>query len=154
MRIRTAVASDRALILGLAPRLVEFGQPAGRDAAQMIERDREVLAASLDDTAAGSEIFVAENDDGVALGFIHLTTANDYYANSETAHVADIIVTEAAARHGVGTALLDLAEDWARRRGFAMLTLNVFLDNHGARALYERCGFREEWIRCIKTLSR
>jgi len=35
MRIRAAVAADRTLILDLAPRLVEFGQVAGREAARI-----------------------------------------------------------------------------------------------------------------------
>ena len=117
----------------------------------MRARDRAALADTLDRPSSDAELFIAE-DDGEAVGFLHLTTADDYYSASETAHVADVVVAPAASGRGVGAALLGYAEEWARKRGFAMLTLNVFIANHGARNLYARLGFQEEWIRCIKRL--
>ena len=150
MKLRPAVAEDREFILGLAERLIEFGDVPGRDRAAMIARDRSVLAAALTDSA--STIFVAVNDDGHPLGFIHLTTADDYYDARETAHVADLVVAREAAGLGVGSALMERAEQWAREQGFAMLTLNVFTANRRARDLYTRLGFAEEWIRCLKRL--
>jgi ribosomal protein S18 acetylase RimI-like enzyme len=152
VRIRPAVRSDREFILNLAPRLTEFGDVPGRDAASMAQRDRDVLAQTLEDRPPATEIFVAEDDDGTRVGFIHLTTADDYYSASTTAHVADIVVVSEAGGAGVGTALLAHAEAWARERGFALLTLNVFAANERARRLYTRVGFHEEWIRCIKRL--
>ena len=150
MKIRPAVAEDREFILGLAERLIEFGDVPGRDRAAMIARDRSVLAAAL--TGDTSTIFVAVDDDGRSLGFVHLTTAADYYDAQETAHVADLVVAREAARLGVGSALMRRAEQWAREHGFAMLTLNVFTANHPARALYAKLGFAEEWMRCLKRL--
>ena len=152
MRIRSAVAGDKDFILGLADRLVAFGPVPGRDRSQMIERDRAVLAAALErpDTA----LFVAEDDGGRRAGFIHLTTTHDYYTDSHAAHIADVVVSADAGGRGIGSALMKHAEDWARQRGFEMLTLNVFSANRGARDLYARLGFDEEWIRCIKRLPR
>lgn len=152
MRIRPARADDREFILGLVPRLVEFGDVPGRDTSQMLERDRAVLAAAVEQPPADTEVFVAEADDGTSAGFIHLTTSSDYYTGGMMAHVADIVVTSAAEGHGVGRALLEHAEAWARQRGFTMLTLNVFIANQRAREVYARAGYREEWIRCIKWL--
>ena len=149
MKIRPAVAGDRDFILSLAERLVEFGDVPGRDRDAMIDRDRSVLAAAL---TSGSTIFVAADDDGRPLGFVHLTTADDYYDARETAHVADLVVAHEGAGRGVGTALMEQAEQWARAQGFAMLTLNVFTANRRARDLYARLGFAEEWIRCLKRL--
>jgi GNAT superfamily N-acetyltransferase len=152
VRIRPALADDREFVLGLADRLTEFGGVPGRDRTQMIARDRAVLAHAMDTPSAGTAIFIAD-DEGQRLGFVHLTTADDYYSGSLTGHVADIVVTAAAAGRGVGSALLEHAEAWARERGFAILTLNVFSANRRARDLYARRGFREEWIRCIKRLQ-
>jgi GNAT superfamily N-acetyltransferase len=150
MRIRVAQLVDLDFILSLAPRLVEFGPVPGREPSQMIARDRAVLAAALEHPAPDTQLFVAEDDDGTALGFIHLTTAGDYYSDGDTAHIADVVVSAAAGDRGVGSALMAFAEDWARGRGFALLTLNVFSANRRARDLYARLGFDEEWIRCIK----
>jgi GNAT superfamily N-acetyltransferase len=151
VKIRAASAEDSEFILHLAERLIEFGDVPGRDRAQMIARDRSVLAAAL--TGGDSAVFVAVDDDGRSLGFIHLTTADDYYDARTTAHVADLVVAHEAAGRGVGAALMQRAEEWAREQGFAMLTLNVFTANRRAREFYARLGFAEEWIRCLKRLA-
>jgi GNAT superfamily N-acetyltransferase len=150
VKIRAAIPEDSVFILNLADRLIEFGDVPGRDRAAMIARDRSVLAQAL--AGGESAIFVAVDDNGRSLGFIHLTTADDYYDDRITAHVADLVVARDAGGRGVGTALLDRAEQWAREQGFAMLTLNVFTANRRARNLYARRGFAEEWIRCLKRL--
>ena len=116
----------------------------------MIARDRSVLEIAL--TSDASTIFVAVEDDGRSLGFIHLTTADDYYEARKTAHVADVVVAREAAGRGIGAALMERAQQWATAQGFSMLTLNVFTANHRARDLYARLGFTEEWIRCLKRL--
>ena len=130
MTIRPAVAADSEFILNHAERLIAFGDVPGRDRAAMIARDRSVLAAAL--SGGGSAIFVAVDDSG-PVGFIHLTTADDYYDARTTAHVADIVVADEAAGRGVGSAMMERAEQWAREQGFSMLTLNVFTANHRAR---------------------
>jgi GNAT superfamily N-acetyltransferase len=152
VRIRAAHAGDKDFILGLAPRLVEFGEVSDRERSQMIARDRTVLLEALEQPSGNGGVFVAEDGEGRTLGFIHLTTADDYYSETTTAHIADIAVTSSEGGRGVGTALMNFAEQWARQRGFAMLTLNVFGANRRARALYSTLGFTEEWIRCIKWL--
>ena len=47
------------------------------------------------------------------------------------------------ARRGVGRALLQACEAYARRRRREALTLEVRYDNASAIALYESCGFRQ-----------
>jgi GNAT superfamily N-acetyltransferase len=108
MTIRPAVAADSEFILKHAERLIAFGDVPGRDRAAMIARDRSVLAAAM--TGGGSAIFVAVEDGGRLVGFIHLTTAEDYYDARTTAHVADIVVAEEAVGRGVGSALMERAE--------------------------------------------
>lgn len=46
-------------------------------------------------------------------------------------------------RRGVGRALLQACEGYARRHRRAALTLEVRYDNKSAIALYESCGFRQ-----------
>ena len=151
MRIRPFRPDDRNFILSLVPRLTEFGDVPGRDRVAMNARDGEVLEHAMDWPTSDTELFVAD-DEGQPVGFIHLTTADDYYTNSTTAHIADIIVSPEGEGRGIGRALIEYGEQWARDRGFGMLTLNVFMANHKARQLYVRLGFQEEWIRCIKRL--
>jgi GNAT superfamily N-acetyltransferase len=51
-------------------------------------------------------------------------------------------VEPGARGRGVGTALVEAVTGWARGRGADRLHLWVTSTNHGAIALYRRCGFR------------
>jgi ribosomal-protein-alanine N-acetyltransferase len=64
-------------------------------------------------------------------------------------HVADLGLMVAAShrRRGVGRALLQAAEGWARAAGVRKLELHVFPYNAAALALYEACGFEREGYR-------
>jgi ribosomal protein S18 acetylase RimI-like enzyme len=50
-------------------------------------------------------------------------------------------------RQGIGRALLDEAEAWARRGGVKKIELHVFPYNEGALALYEQTGYEREGYR-------
>jgi ribosomal protein S18 acetylase RimI-like enzyme len=58
-------------------------------------------------------------------------------------NVHDLAVLPAHRGQGIGRALLRAAEEHARRRGCAKLTLEVREDNARARGLYHEHGFRD-----------
>ncbi len=150
--IRAARPEDRGWILTLAPRLHEFGPPPWRGREAM---DRAVTASidgALTAPAAEQTVLVAESGEGETLGFVHLHGANDFHTGERHGHVSDIVVAPAAEGRGVGAALMAAAEDWARGRGFRLLTLHVFDGNRRARSLYERLGYRMDIVKMIKTL--
>lgn len=57
-------------------------------------------------------------------------------------YIEALAVRAAARGQGIGSALLDDAEQWARRQQRSRLALHVLVSNTGARRLYERVGFR------------
>ncbi|HUB75725.1 MAG TPA: GNAT family N-acetyltransferase [Solirubrobacteraceae bacterium] len=69
--------------------------------------------------------------------------------NPASAHVADLGLMVAAGhrRRGIGTALLQAAESWARGSRISKLELHVFPHNAPAIALYERLGYAREGLR-------
>jgi RimJ/RimL family protein N-acetyltransferase len=89
-------------------------------------------------------VFVAETPDGI-VGRISL--ARDTHPASE--HVADLGLMVAAPhrRRGIGRALMDAAEAWAREVGVRKLELHVFPYNEAAIALYEGLGYEREGYR-------
>jgi RimJ/RimL family protein N-acetyltransferase len=89
-------------------------------------------------------VFVAETPDGI-VGRISL--ARDAHPASE--HVADLglMVAVPYRRQGVGRALMDAAEAWARQVGVRKLELHVFPHNEAAIALYEGLGYEREGYR-------
>jgi RimJ/RimL family protein N-acetyltransferase len=50
-------------------------------------------------------------------------------------------------RRGIGLALMEAAEDWARTVGVRKLELHVFPHNTPAIALYEKLGYQREGFR-------
>jgi GNAT superfamily N-acetyltransferase len=152
IRIRQARPDDHAFILALVPQLLAFGPPPWRDLAQMTDTDTVTITRALQGAADRAIVLVAEDSDGDRLGFMHLCGEPDYYTRAECGHIADIVVKPEARGGGVGEALVAAGERWARERGYSLLTLNVFLENGPARALYERTGFHAETVRYVKAL--
>ena len=149
--IRLATAADRSFLDALAQRLADFSLPAGRTREEIVEGDRRALHDALDDPHSGTELFIAELD-GRRAGCLLMWTLDDYFSKHSSAHVSVLAVAREAEGRGVGTALMLHAEAWARARGHARMTLNVFEGNNRARRLYERAGLTSEMRRYAKTL--
>jgi ribosomal protein S18 acetylase RimI-like enzyme len=79
-------------------------------------------------------VLVAEVD-GEIVGRITIgTSGND-------AEISGFVVIERGRRRGIGTVLMDAAEEEARRRGSTRLKLTVAKNNEGALALYAARGY-------------
>ena len=76
--------------------------------------------------------------DGKLAGYALLSLRKD----SQAVRVYSIAVDKRFARRGVGSALLQACEKYARGRQKSRLTLEVRYDNAPAIALYEKWGFR------------
>ncbi len=153
IHIRLADADDDEFILGLVPRFVEgFNLPAWRRRGECAEHVRVDLARHLSEQPPGSHVFVAENDDGERVGFIHLQTMKDFFSNAQICHISDLAVDRKHDGEGIGSALLAYAERWAREHKFRHLQLAVFEGNQRARKLYERSGFGVELLCMVKPL--
>jgi GNAT superfamily N-acetyltransferase len=151
--IRPATPSDRDFVLNLASRLVDgFDVPSHRTKPELIEGDRRALEAWFDDPSKIGEAMLIAEHDGVPAGCAYLVTLVDYFTQRPHAHLSVLAVAKAAEGQGVGSALLDACEAWARSRGSDRLTLSALVTNARARALYERKRFEGEYIRYVLTL--
>ncbi|MGH7528736.1 MAG: GNAT family N-acetyltransferase [Gemmatimonadales bacterium] len=152
IQVRPARDGDRPFILGLAPRLAEFDLPPWRSAGEIAQGEAQTLAAALSTLPADADLLVAESPEGERLGFIFLETDIDYFRGTPHAHVGILAVDQAAEGRGVAGALMQAGEEWARARGYQMITLNVFEANSRARAVYQRLGYLPETLRYVKPL--
>jgi RimJ/RimL family protein N-acetyltransferase len=142
--VRRAAPGDAAVLVELARAV--GGEPEGwlitdggwRTAA---EERRYLRAVRRHPHAA---VFVAEAAEGV-VGRLSIT--RDPHPASE--HVADLglMVAKEYRRLGIGRALIEAAETWARGVGVRKVELHVFPHNEAAIALYESLGYVREGLR-------
>jgi GNAT superfamily N-acetyltransferase len=151
--IRRATPADRAFVVNLASRLVDgFDAPSHRTKAELIEGDRRALEAWFDRPATDDEAMLIAELDGVPAGCAFLVTLVDYFNERPHAHLSVLAVVKAAEGKGIGSALLEACEQWARSRGSDRLTLSALVTNTRARALYERRGYSGEYVRYVLPL--
>jgi GNAT superfamily N-acetyltransferase len=133
--------------------LADFPVPPWRTARQVADADLRILLQALHHPDPESSILVAEDGPGSVAGFVFTTTRQDYFTGKPHAHIEVLAVLGPAQGRGIARALLEAAETWARDRGHSNVTLNVFANNHRARAVYERLGYRPETLHYLKPLG-
>lgn len=104
------------------------------------EADMRVWLARSD-----AAVFVCSRDSGGLCGFAEVGT-RPYVDGCETSPVAFLegwYVDPDCRGAGIGRALIDAVESWARRRGLRELGSDALLDNEAGRRAHERLGFIE-----------
>ena len=145
MRVREAIASDSARLAAFFPTLYAetsfmLFEP---DEFTVTEEQQARHIAEMSRSESGV-MFVCEMDsDLVGVVFGNRGVAR------RTRHSLYVVigVLQAWVGRGVGRALLDALEAWARSRGLHRLELTVDVDNQRAIALYEKCGFEREGVK-------
>ncbi|MDQ1646910.1 MAG: hypothetical protein QOJ50_3094, partial [Cryptosporangiaceae bacterium] len=89
------------------------------------------------------DVLVAEVE-GTVGGCVKVASPTRLASNAHVQQIQGLAVDPVFRRRGIGLALLDAAFDLGRSRGARRITLRVLATNTGARALYERAGFRVE----------
>lgn len=117
VRVRPFHPEDRALVLGLAPRLV-LGIAPWRDPEQMLAVMRRYLVDDLEAIGPQSAVLVAEDGQGTRLGFVTVGH-NVNFTGEVQAYIGELAVAKRAEGAGVGRALMDAAADWAHARVWA-----------------------------------
>jgi GNAT superfamily N-acetyltransferase len=150
--IRPAIPADRSAVLALADRLADFDLPPGRTAREIQVADHHLFDAQFASPSPDVLFLVAE-EDGALLGTIFVNTRTDYFTKATVAYVEVLAVAEAAVGKGVGRALMEATEAWARGKGLSRVDLAVFANNRRARAFYEHLGYHAETMRYVKPVS-
>lgn len=150
LTIRPAKPADREFILSLAPRFVEAGAPPWRSADDMITGTAQQLERAMNAAGDRSVVLVAEMAEGSLAGFSWVVLVDDFYTSRVIGKVSEIAV--ARSRLGVGRALMEASEVWARERGAHLMTLNVLENNESARAFYAEMGYAPEYSMFAKKL--
>ncbi|MFL5479950.1 MAG: GNAT family N-acetyltransferase [Gemmatimonadaceae bacterium] len=105
------------------------------------------LAKGMKDFRArlDAEVFLAERDDGSVAGFVEVGS-RPYADGCDTGPVGYVeawYVEPSVRRAGYGRALLNAAEEWARRQGYAEIASDALLDNEASHAAHRAVGYEE-----------
>jgi aminoglycoside 6'-N-acetyltransferase I len=89
---------------------------------------------------------VAYGEDNKPIGFIEVSLRSDYVngtSSSPVAFIEGLYVVEQARGRGVGRALVQSGERWAREHGCREMASDVLLDNESGHAAHRALGFEE-----------
>lgn len=150
IRVRPYVIADREFILGLAPRLA-IGIPPWRDPQKMIVTAQGWITESIEQDGTKSWVFVAEDELGERLGFATVSH-NTHFTGEGQAYIGELVMNEAAEGRGVGKALAQACEQWARDQGYRILSLATGAANERALGFYRHMGYQDEDVTLVKLL--
>ena len=145
MTVRHVTLDDAAALLELKRAL--DGETAfmmfepGERMATVVGQRAELEQLSARDNAA---TFVAEGH-GELAGYLE-AEGGTFRRNRHAAHII-VGVRQRYAGRGLGTALFEAAEAWARERGLRRLELTVMVHNAAGVGLYQKLGFVIEGTR-------
>jgi GNAT superfamily N-acetyltransferase len=129
--IRPAGEEDCAEIVRLSSQL---GYPATTVAMQ--KRLQRLLASSA------NAIFVAESANGGLAGWIHGVLSQVLEADYRV-EIAGLIVDERFQRMGVGRALVERVEDWAKSQGIELVVVRCRSTRIEAHQFYASLGYNQ-----------
>jgi ribosomal protein S18 acetylase RimI-like enzyme len=149
-----ATPDDGSDIIELLPRLGAFPRPEHRSRDEIHQSDARVIQKWIDGGEPDCMIVIAREDGArrALQGFALVRMQPDALNGEPSAHLEALAVADGAEGKGVGSALIERAEQIAFEGGAATMTLHVFQTNQRAVALYERRGYSAEWVRYIKPL--
>ena len=149
--LRPATSADTAFLTSVTRRLGEVPIPPWRTPSEVAAADLRQMLPAVAANNPSSIVLVAE-DAGDPVGCLFVTTEEDFFSGRPGAHVEVVAVKQEAEGRGLARRLLDAAESWARAQGYDHMTLNVFVGNARARAVYESLGYGAETVRYRKSL--
>lgn len=97
-------------------------------------------------------VFVAVADDRV-VGFVHAEKFNTLYYESMV-NIQGLAVAKEYCKNGLGRALMDSVENWARECNVSLIRLNSGFERKEAHGFYRAIGYdnEKEQIRFMKRL--
>jgi ribosomal protein S18 acetylase RimI-like enzyme len=151
VRVRPYAPEDRDFVMSLAPRLT-IGMPVWRDVGACLAAVEGWIADSIDAQDRTAAVFVAVGEQDERLGFASVTHET-HFTGERQAYIGELAASETAEGRGVGRALVEACERWARDHGYRVIALVTGAANARALGFYHHMGYRDEDVRLIRLLD-
>ena len=139
MIIRRLTTSDAEFA---APLITELGYPTTADA--FAERFEALC------TTPHSAVLVAEAQ-GCIVGLVSVHSFEMLHRSGRLGRITALVVASSARGHGVGSRLLEAAEEHLQQSGCTMLEVTSNDRRSDAHAFYAARGYREKRVRFVKS---
>ncbi len=150
IRVRPYMPDDRTFVLSLAPRLA-IGMQPWRDLEPWLVTVEGWLTESINQHNQKTMVLIAEDAQGERLGFATVSHST-HFTGQRQAYIGELATLEAVEGRGVGTALVEACEQWAREQGYTLLALSTGAANARALNFYHHLGFQDEDVALTKLL--
>jgi aminoglycoside 6'-N-acetyltransferase I len=90
--------------------------------------------------------FLVRDDKGSAIAFMNLSLRYEYVpeaTRSPVGYIEGIYVKDEYRHQGVGKAMVEYAEQWARAQGCIELASDALIENTASHEFHTKTGFRE-----------
>jgi ribosomal protein S18 acetylase RimI-like enzyme len=129
-------------IIDQVDRIHQEALPARFKGSDGPPREREYIVNAVRSSDVG--LFVAQKENQLA-GLVHVVIRNvpdiPILVPRRYAVVENLAVRERHRRTGIGLALMESAEEWARAKGATSIELNVYAFNKVAHRFYRELGY-------------
>ena len=146
MIIRPIAPADAPALSRL---VTQLGYPAP---AEVLPERVEKLSASAGD--GDSMAVVAEDPNGNVVGLITTRLFWSLHSEAPLAWVIILVVLDSARGKGVGSLLLNRAEEWAMKKGAQKISLASGVHRLDTHKYYDNRGYERSGIRFTKRLER
>ena len=127
---------------------VEQEEAEAQGAGERLALSRERLALSR-----GENTPLSPSSSSSPIAGLWVGNAIDQVQGDRHAHIFLLYVVPEHRRQGIGTALMQYVENWARARGDHQIGLQVFQTNTAAMNLYNQLGYQTQSLWMVKSLE-
>jgi len=119
----------------------------------LVEPNREVIRETVLQHIVTGSVLVARDDEIV--GFVTFSKQTDRYAKAMSRGLIENLYVQPGRRgEGIGSALLEAAQERLAEKGVAVVSLEVMATNEEARRFYRRHGYGEHRLELEKRIDQ
>ena len=100
----------------------------------------------INDKAAQTTCFIAENDRGDVIGFVHFREYERPMPATKGAYIDDMFVSPSSRGQGVVDRLITSVGEYAKDHGLDVVRWMTSETNYRARSVYDRHATKSNWV--------